>query len=928
MKPKNGSLSQYELLWSQKAAINQDYETLFKATTKVETFVKIRHDGAINPRFKFTKLSDTRLETSYYNIDGYIEPTDLTKLKTGEFQKHIFGPFSGIFVEGTQNLTMATEIFQKLRPKLDRQEELFFIGYGTSGSGKTASLIYLSYFKDGIEITQPGVLEHFSNLLCKEYFYTNLEVTMVDFFLYFANKSNSADTFLKQYSQVKPILIDGQEKLLFTSSSDKKWILTSNPSKALGTCINQAFDSREVDPTSNNVDSSRSHVLVFLKFTKRDATGKTITQSICVGDLAGVENVLNCPKIMNKMDVAYGESKKWKGKNIPIDPVAMKQVEDRELEKFLNKETVDTDGKKQSNSQHAAKFKVRQVAGAKYEIDPIPYEIEEFNKIAGKTKEYFGSETPDPKFPMDYSYNKCSAFTSIKEFYNPELSPEENIKLLEAQLPADMGGDIRIEIFDKIKTAFSNLKPSDNSNIEYTTPKIFANEIQDYLKIVNNKAFDKDANSIAIKEVLKLFGFKPEEYTNMTTGKFSDPKPAPKSAPKPAPKPGSKTPPTPTGPTSILVLNKMTTTAFDTFLWKDKKSGELKDIFKQPNQYQNKLEQSNVAVNDKKIEIKCKILRVMKLRYNCELRKTEGFMINRTLKDMRIDIEALVKRSTNLGRNAKNLAHLRRSAENTGKLRGLTGQALTNFIEESAKTTLPLVIDNNVHPYCRNTNMSVINPYKKFYKPQSAEEFRPEGILIETIQNQGFNLANLNFVIFTVVHVSQTVTDKKIPVNNPPPIPFISIINLKNAFLSNDIANVVEEIKNLKQVLSKYAFYQELNIDLLRTQFKNLEIDNYLEDTTTIMNVARNLIETIEANNSATTLGTLYATDILRNPVDHPYSCMINPKSEQKSLNKYNPEIKLIRSREDIDPQIEVRNKYLKYKNKYLALKEKLRNRQ
>jgi hypothetical protein len=55
---------------------------------------------------------------------------------------------------------------------------------------------------------------------------------------------------------------------------------------------------------------------------------------------------------------------------------------------------------------------------------------------------------------------------------------------------------------------------------------------------------------------------------------------------------------------------------------------------------------------------------------------------------------------------------------------------------------------------------------------------------------------------------------------------------------------------------------------------------------------------------------------------------MINPKSEQKSLNKYNPEIKLIRSREDIDPQIEVRNKYLKYKNKYLALKEKLRNRQ
>ena len=902
LKPKDSSLSQYDLLWSQKAVVNQSYESLAEKTTKVETFVKIRHDGSINPRFKFLELSDSRLGVEYYNIDGEIEPTNLDSLKKGTFEQYIFGPFSGIFLQGTKNLKMATDIFNRLKLKLDRQEELFFIGYGTSGSGKTGAFIYLSFIKDNVTYTEPGVLEYFCNLLCKNYNYTCLEITMVDFFLYFANTSTNADTFLKQHSQVKPIKVDGLEILKFKATDDKTWNLTTNPSKALGTCINQAFDSREVNPTSNNVDSSRSHVLVFLTITKINTRGETITQKICVGDLAGVENVLDCPKIMNKMDVAYAESKKWKENNIPIDPVVMEQVKNKDLEKYLNLSSKSINGTLQSNSQHAAKFKVRQTAGAEYEINPIPDEIKGFENISRKSKEYFGSEIPEPKFPLDYSYNKCSALTSIKEFYNPELSPEENIKLLEAQISGDsvLSKSEAWEDIMKAMTIFND-KNGNKSNLKdviikgKTVLQLMKGELTASEQLRNGEATLSNELKTFLNTITGKKGSNPivldvnqTQFSNLTSNDL---------------------------PLKITIPGKR---------------GAAPTPIQNP--YANAV--SNLQ------DLQCKVLRVMKLKYNCELRKMEGFMINRTLKDMRIDIEALVKRSTKIARNEKNLAHLLRAAENIGKLRGYnekTNPTLKQFIENYGKTSLPLIFDNNVHPYCRNSNMSIINPYKIFYKPQSTydnethkylpedpDKFNPTGILMETIQNKGFNLSKLNFIIFTVVHVSQTVTDKKIPVNNPPPIPFIPINNLKSGVLSNNLINIKDEINKLKQVLSKYTFYKDLYIALLSQKFQELDIIPI--DDTTINNLAKILVETIEANNSATTLGTLYATDILKNSVEHPYACMINPEST-KTFTKFNEQVKLIKTPQEIDSKLEVRKKYLKYKAKYLELKKNITNR-
>ena len=90
-------------------------------------------------------------------------------------------------------------------------------------------------------------------------------------------------------------------------------------------------------------------------------------------------------------------------------------------------------------------------------------------------------------------------------------------------------------------------------------------------------------------------------------------------------------------------------------------------------------------------------------------------------------------------------------------------------------------------------------------------------------------------------------------------------------------------------------------------------------------NIGKFLFETIENNNASTTLGTLYATDILRNPVDHPFSCMVNKTSEQETVKQVNPNIKLVRNYPD-SLGVQAKNKYLKYKAKYLELKEKIKN--
>ena len=71
----------------------------------------------------------------------------------------------------------------------------------------------------------------------------------------------------------------------------------------------KAFEGRQIYPTSNNRESSRSHVVVCLDLKKNDK----IVKKIIVCDLAGVENKFNCndPFDMGRFSTGYNENSKY-----------------------------------------------------------------------------------------------------------------------------------------------------------------------------------------------------------------------------------------------------------------------------------------------------------------------------------------------------------------------------------------------------------------------------------------------------------------------------------------------------------------------------------------------------------------------------------------------------------------------------------------
>ena len=94
---------------------------------------------------------------------------------------------------------------------------------------------------------------------------------------------------------------DSDRKVTFERSGTA-WLYTHNPSGKEGIDLNydvkqyimDAFECREIGPTSNNKQSSRSHVVVCLRLEGIDVNGVIMTQTIFVCDLAGVENVFDC----------------------------------------------------------------------------------------------------------------------------------------------------------------------------------------------------------------------------------------------------------------------------------------------------------------------------------------------------------------------------------------------------------------------------------------------------------------------------------------------------------------------------------------------------------------------------------------------------------------------------------------------------------
>lgn len=212
--------------------------------------------------------------------------------------EYLFGPFNRIFFYNETNKDVANNITD-VKESLINGKNIFIIGYGASGSGKTSTLVYLKT-PDG-KITEDGIIVH----ICKNMkgIYDTFKVKCIELaspademnklderiipsnsdnieqYLVFKNNENN-DLVLENAYEHKPVWIDKGNTKIFNTGTKMGDII-----------LYMIDDDRYIRPTTNNPKSSRSHYIIFIEMSKSETNKKA---TLIVGDFAGVENTFNC----------------------------------------------------------------------------------------------------------------------------------------------------------------------------------------------------------------------------------------------------------------------------------------------------------------------------------------------------------------------------------------------------------------------------------------------------------------------------------------------------------------------------------------------------------------------------------------------------------------------------------------------------------
>ena len=285
-----------------------------------------------------------------------VEDTDEKDIYTNTY---LLGRFSQVFLEKDKNKEIA-ERMNAIIDALKTGNPVFIIGYGSSGAGKTSSLIYFNTTDTSVkEEDKSGILIHLCQKMCSE---ENAKYDTVEFYIkeyyqttgtgetvirtppspnqyykysynnetggFTADENNyTAESATHKY-RFEPRTVD--ETTLFdadpkekktTQDTDTKGVKLTQDADTKGVKLTQDADTKEENPTvasskvdkytggdigkvlidlidtdrfvkatTNNPNSSRSHVLVFVRLTGN----QTKPAKLVIGDLAGVENEFKC----------------------------------------------------------------------------------------------------------------------------------------------------------------------------------------------------------------------------------------------------------------------------------------------------------------------------------------------------------------------------------------------------------------------------------------------------------------------------------------------------------------------------------------------------------------------------------------------------------------------------------------------------------
>jgi len=317
------SIQRNEILLKIDNIISQTLKETLKEfhnkNTNVFTFIKMRSDDPNDINKRFNIKIDQEEKTMLIGYDPTTKPfyqdnVPIAGMEPNYRDNYIFGPFTKIYKPYLSNKQIAEE--RNCRILVDRlraKKPVVIVGYGASGSGKTSTLV--NFFSRKTMSNEAGIMIHMANQLQDTY--KKLEVSFVEL-----EGDVSKDDPVKNY-KIRPYENDisksnrEQRHMYmpqnFIINDKNNWIVDRKkfPTKTLLTSYDQPKKvtyysdgdwelsdyvatildgARTVKATTNNPESSRSHMLIFLKFMKED--GEHVYMVIC--DFAGVENKFDC----------------------------------------------------------------------------------------------------------------------------------------------------------------------------------------------------------------------------------------------------------------------------------------------------------------------------------------------------------------------------------------------------------------------------------------------------------------------------------------------------------------------------------------------------------------------------------------------------------------------------------------------------------
>ena len=838
-------------------------------------------------------------------VEG-ISEEQLDELEIPEF--YYFGSFNGIYTHNDSNNFIVDDI--KKQPnniinKLLNGEDLCLVGYGQSGAGKTSTLIFKKGKKgditDGI-IIEMFKLDTFINT------FESIDLKATDLYTYHWQDNNDYTNYDSDNYIRNPITIEeGSTEVNIKYDPTLGWVSGSN--KVIGQIIDEIFSKREIEPTPNNPESSRSHLICCLTLNYRKVKGvkgvkgqkEKPPRKVIICDLAGVENVFKCDDLAEilKFDQRYDKDNKKYGGKISFNSYfknqgASKTIKNREDNVF--KELRDF----AAEDEYIAMHKTFVDGG---DSDASSFSSSSLSSSSSSSVSSFSTGSS----ALDGGYTSSSDSSSDSSDSDSDSSDDSDsddgdldeiehlINLLDGSIDDE---DKNRFIEDCMTTRLSDIKATSVLDLEQQIESEYTKltrqfrerfnivtVLNDFIEMFEGKEREKNSRQEGGKVFDHIYNIVlPHKYNDFTKDMTLYSNFYNGSTNKTEQILDSK------DRASKFIINHERIDAnlfaavlylklnidFTLFLTSKGRIHKERTNSEKTNFSDEIIEARNIINDDKKrkenekvtkqlLKQLCLKHRYKAIKYNCRLRVIEGTMINHSLSEFRRDIKSIILHSL--------------KTKNNG--------------------VLPLMYEDNISTYCRNLYM-MSDYYDTFDVPLvgSVENLKLGEIFSIIKDDYKVDLSKLNFGIFTIINLSDTEEDVK--TNNPPTPPYINLSRLiykiptqfggMSYFKDNtkgtqredtkqkeDIVQTLNDI--LTHTLTSYEFYKS-NADLLKMKEAISLIDVKKDDYKQIIHdkFIAPFIKIINSNNPSTLIGSLQGTQELVRPA----SSIVIP-----SYNKY-----------------------------------------